>query len=139
VGSAAQMKIMKKVAGKMRLEAAQYRELAAFTQFGSDIDEETRKKLDRGERVMEVLKQEQYAPLDVAKQAIIFYALTNGYLDDLEIQDMKEFEKELCENIENNSEVMEEIKKEGDLTEEIEKKIKKIIEECPKPKKHNKE
>ncbi|MEA2092727.1 MAG: F0F1 ATP synthase subunit alpha [Patescibacteria group bacterium] len=139
VGSAAQMKIMKKVAGKMRLEAAQYRELAAFTQFGSDIDEETKKKLDRGERVMEVLKQEQYSPLDVVKQVIIFYALTNGYLDDLEIQDMKEFEKELCENIEDNSEIMEEIREEGDLTEEIEKKIKKIIEECPKPKKHNKE
>ncbi len=128
VGGDAQLKIVKKVAGKMRLEAAQYRELAAFTQFGSDIDKETREKLDRGERLTEILKQDQYSPLDVSKQVIIFYALVNGYLDDVERSKVRDFEKGLYEFVENNSpEILEEIKSKADLDEKLEDEIKDAI------------
>ncbi|MBU1148973.1 F0F1 ATP synthase subunit alpha, partial [Patescibacteria group bacterium] len=85
VGSSAQNKAMKKVAGRLRLELAQFRELAAFAQFGSDLDEATRNKLERGKRITEVLKQLQYAPLSVANQIAILYAVINGFLDDLEV------------------------------------------------------
>ncbi len=129
VGGDAQLKIVKKVAGKMRLEAAQYRELAAFTQFGSDIDQETREKLDRGERLIEILKQDQYSPLDVSCQVLIFYALINGYLDDIEVKNIKEFEKGLYDFAENNaSDILTEIKKKAELDKDMEKKIKKTIE-----------
>ena len=93
VGSAAQIKGMKKVAGKMRLEAAQYRELAAFAQFGSELDVETRLKLERGKRLNEILKQGQYSPLPVASQVLIFYALVNGFIDDVETDHVIKFEE----------------------------------------------
>lgn len=95
VGSAAQIKGMKKVAGKMRLEAAQYRELAAFAQFGSELDVETKSKLERGKRLNEILKQGQYSPLPVANQILIFYALINGYVDDVEVEHIMKFEEGL--------------------------------------------
>jgi len=95
VGSSAQIKAMKKVAGKMRLEAAQYRELAAFAQFGSDLDEDTKKKLERGKRLYEIFKQDQYQPLEVAKQVVIYYSLINGLMDNVPVEKVREFESGL--------------------------------------------
>ncbi|MDX9817244.1 MAG: F0F1 ATP synthase subunit alpha, partial [Smithellaceae bacterium] len=95
VGSSAQIKAMKKVAGKMRLEAAQYRELAAFAQFGSDLDAETKKKLLRGKRLYEIFKQGQYRPISAAKQVVIYYALINSYLDDVPVEKVADFESGL--------------------------------------------
>ncbi len=92
VGGAAQTPAMKQVAGKLRLDMASFRELAAFAQFGSDLDETTRRQLDRGLRVQEVLKQEQYAPMPLADQVLIFYAVTNGFLDDVELRKVRDFE-----------------------------------------------
>ncbi|MDD2807351.1 MAG: F0F1 ATP synthase subunit alpha [Patescibacteria group bacterium] len=92
VGSAAQIKAMKKVAGKMKLDMAQYRELAAFAQFGSDLDEATRKQIHLGQRLTEVLKQGQFQPLPVVLQVTILYAATNGYLDDVPVEKVREFE-----------------------------------------------
>ena len=101
VGSSAQIKAMKKVAGKIRLEAAQFRELAAFAQFGSDLDDETKSKLERGKRLIEVFKQDQYVPLEVAKQVIIFYAISNDYLNDVPVELVSRFERELYEYLDN--------------------------------------
>ncbi len=92
VGGAAQTPAMKQVAGKLRLDMASFRELAAFAQFGSDLDETTRRQLERGLRVQEVLKQEQYAPVPLADQVMIFYAVTNGFLDDVELRKVRDFE-----------------------------------------------
>jgi F-type H+-transporting ATPase subunit alpha len=94
VGSAAQRKSMKKVAGKLRLDLAQYRELAIFAQFGSDLDAETRKQLDRGARLTELLKQLQYEPVPVGEQVAVLYAGVNGHLDDIPVDQVKRFEKE---------------------------------------------
>ena len=95
VGGAAQVKAMKKVAGPLRLELAQYREMAAFAQFGSDLDAATRRQLDRGERLVEVMKQGQFAPLSVDKQIAIIYAATNGHLDPLPVAAIQRYEREL--------------------------------------------
>jgi len=95
VGGAAQVKAMKKVAGPLRLELAQYREMAAFAQFGSDLDAATRRQLDRGERLVEVMKQGQFAPLSVDKQIAIIYAATNGHLDRLPVAAIQRYEREL--------------------------------------------
>ncbi|MDD5554121.1 MAG: F0F1 ATP synthase subunit alpha, partial [Patescibacteria group bacterium] len=92
VGSSAQIKAMKKVAGKMRLEAAQFRELEAFAQFGSDLDKETKEKLERGRRMIEVLKQDQYVPRPVGQQVVIFFALISGFLDNVPVEKVKDFE-----------------------------------------------
>jgi F-type H+-transporting ATPase subunit alpha len=128
VGSAAQIKAMKKVAGKMRLEAAQYRELAAFAQFGSDLDAETRSKLERGKRLMEIFKQDQYVPLSVAKQVLVFYSLVNGFMDDVDVEKVKDFEAGLCEYAEiNGKDILDNISKTGELNEEVENGLKKII------------
>ncbi|MDD3711374.1 MAG: F0F1 ATP synthase subunit alpha [Patescibacteria group bacterium] len=128
VGSSAQIKAMKKVAGKMRLEAAQYRELAAFAQFGSDLDEETRNKLERGKRLMEVLKQGQYEPMDVAEQVIVFYSLISGLMDNIPVEKIKEFEINLISYIRDNvSDVLKAIKKTKILEESDEQKIIKAV------------
>jgi len=95
VGGNAQIKAMKQVSGMLRLELAQYREMSAFAQFGSDLDKATQAQLHRGERLVEILKQEQYQPIPVAKQIFIVYAATNGYLDSLEVSKCRQFEKEL--------------------------------------------
>ena len=94
VGSAAQRKSMKKVSGKLRLDLAQYRELAIFAQFGSDLDDATKKQLDRGARLTEILKQDQYQPAPVGEQVAILYAAVNGFLDDVPVPDVKTFEKD---------------------------------------------
>jgi len=127
VGSSAQIKAMKKVAGKMRLEAAQYRELAAFAQFGSDLDEDTKNKLERGKRLYEILKQDQYQPLSVAKQVIIYYSLINSLLDDVAVDDVRTFEAGLYKYADLNDEVLNLITERKELDEEIEIKIKKLV------------
>jgi len=127
VGSAAQTKAMKKVAGKMRLEAAQYRELAAFAQFGSDLDTETKAKLNRGERIIEIFKQGQYAPIRMEKQVSIFYAAINGLLDTVPVEKIAEFEKEMYKYLDNNSDIYKKIAEKGELSEEINKEIEKLI------------
>jgi F-type H+-transporting ATPase subunit alpha len=97
VGGNAQIKAMKKVAGRLRLEYAQYRELEAFAQFGSDLDAATQAQLARGQRIVEVLKQPQYQPMSVEHQIAIIYAVTNGYLDDVEVRDVRRWESDLLE------------------------------------------
>lgn len=128
VGSAAQIKAMKKVAGKMRLEAAQYRELAAFAQFGSDLDDETKAKLGRGERLMEIFKQGQYSPLPIANQVLIFFALTSGLLDSVPVEKISECEIGLYWYVKNNNEnIFKQIKEKGDLDKNLEKEMKKLV------------
>lgn len=101
VGGSAQIKAMKKVAGPLRLELAQFRELAAFAAFGSDLDAATKRQLDRGVRLQEILKQGQYAPMDVSKQTIVIYAVTQGYLDKVPANKVKEFEEQLLSYIDS--------------------------------------
>lgn len=135
VGSSAQIKAMKKVAGKLRLEAAQYRELAAFAQFGSDLDEATQKQLERGKRITEVLKQDQYVPMPVEQQVVILYAVINGHLDDIKVEEVRTFEKDLLEYITNQySEIYKEIKEKKDLDESLEKQLADVITEFKKTK-----
>ena len=93
---------MKQVAGSLRLDLAQYRELAAFAQFGSDLDKATQAQLARGERLTEILKQPQYLPMDVEKQVLIIWSAINGYIDDVPVERIKKFESELVRFIENS-------------------------------------
>ena len=119
VGSSAQTKAMKKIAGSIKLELAQYREMAAFAQFASDLDASTRKLLDRGSRLTELLKQGQYSPLTVPEQVVSIYSGVNGYLDTIDVSDVGRFEKEsLIEIKEKHSKLLESINKEKELTEE---------------------
>jgi F-type H+-transporting ATPase subunit alpha len=128
VGSSAQIKAMKKVAGKLRLEAAQYRELAAFAQFGSDLDTETKTKLERGKRLMEIFKQDQYQPLSVANQVLIFFAVINGMLDNVPVDKIYEFEQGLYKYADNaGADTVKEIVVKGELDEKLEKKIERLI------------
>lgn len=129
VGSSAQIKAMKKVAGKMRLEAAQYRELAAFAQFGSDLDIETKKKIERGQRLYEIFKQEQYQPLAVSKQVLTYYTLINGFMDNVPVEKIREFEAGLYKYADLNDEALKLIDDKKELNEEIETKMKKLIED----------
>ncbi len=130
VGSAAQIKAMKKVAGKLKLSLAQYRELEAFAQFGSDLDEATKQQLNRGARITEILKQPQFVPLSVAKQVAVIYAVNNGYTDKIEVKDLAKFEKELFSTLDNDGQsFMKHIETEGTLTEDIEKVLQKMIED----------
>lgn len=116
VGGSAQIKAMKKVSGTLRLDLASYRELESFAQFGSDLDPATRAKLDRGERTVEVLKQELHKPIPVEKQVMILYALTKGYLDDVAVKDIHRFEQELYSYLDANpNKAIEHIKETKDL------------------------
>ncbi len=111
VGSAAQIKAMKKVAGKLRLELAQFRELEAFAQFATDLDEGTRKQIERGKRIVEILKQGQYEPMDVAQQVAIIYAVTNGHTDEVPVEQMAEWESNLHAFLdEQHSDLLDELK-----------------------------
>ncbi len=133
VGGSAQIKAMKKIAGPIRIELAQYRELAAFSQFGSDLDADTKQKLDQGERIREILKQGQYAPLPVWYQVIIIYAATNKYLLDIAVDDILDFEKGLFEFIDTKySEVPAAIRDEKEISDATEKKLIQAIEEYKK-------
>jgi len=97
VGGAAQTKTIKSVAGSTKLDLAQFRELAAFAQFGSDLDEATQKKLDRGARIVEVFKQNQYSPLSMQEEAVILYAVQNGYFDKVEVEEVLDFKANMVE------------------------------------------
>ncbi len=133
VGSAAQTKAMKKIAGTLRLELAQFRELAAFTQFGSDLDEETKKKLERGKRLTEILKQKQYEPLSLEKQVLIIYAGVNEYLKNIPVEKVLEYEKQLFAYADaKEKKLLDKIKKEKEITPEIDKEIKRVLEEFGK-------
>ncbi len=128
VGGNAQIKAMKQVSSKVRTELAQYRELASFSQFGSDLDKETKNRLDHGIRLMEILKQPQYAPVKVEHQVMIIYAATNGYLSDVEVEEIKDFEKELYDFMDTQyPEVGKAIKATGKLDPETEEKLKAAI------------
>ena len=133
VGSAAQTKAMKKVAGSIKLELAQYREMAAFAQFGSDLDASTQKLLNRGSKLTELLKQKQYSPMSVAEQVVSVFCGVKGYLDDIELKDISEFENKILAKCNSeNPEILNTIKKTGKLEEETEKLLAKIIGELKK-------
>ncbi len=133
VGGSAQVKAMKKVAGTLRLDLAQYRELAAFAQFGSDLDKATMQRLERGKRMMELLKQPQYQPLPLQEQVVVLYAGTRGYLDDIPVEAIGKFEKEFLEFMRNSKgDILSAIKESNDLDEATEGKLKAAIEEFKK-------
>ncbi len=129
VGGAAQIKAMKKVAGKLRLDYSQYRELEAFAQFGSELDQATQRQLARGARVVEVLKQPQYQPVPVEKQVAIIFALNGGYLDDVEVSEVRKFESDLMDFLEaRHPELLLRIAQEKKLSDELEADLGKAIE-----------
>ena len=130
VGSAAQTKAMKKVAGSMKGELAQYREMAAFAKFGSDLDAATQRLLNRGARLTELLKQPQYSPLLMEEQVCVIYAGTRGYLDKVELKDVTRYEKELLAHLRGaNKDLLAKIAAEKALTDEIEAEIKKALDD----------
>ncbi len=133
VGGAAQIKAMKQVAGTMRLDLAQYRELAAFAQFGSDLDKATQAKLNRGARLVELLKQPQYKPFPVQEQVASMFAATRGYMDDVAVESIAKFETEYLEFMRNSkADILEGIKSKQVIDEEIEGKLRAAIEEFKK-------
>lgn len=133
VGGSAQIKAIKKISAPIRTELAQYRELAAFSQFGSELDADTKEKLEQGERIKEILKQPQYQPMPVEKQVIIIYAATNKYLLDIPTEDILRFESELFEYIDTKyPDIPESIRTAKVLEEDIEKQLIRAIEECKK-------
>ena len=120
VGGSAQIKAMKKVAGPLRIEYAQYRELASFAQFGSDLDDATKAQLAKGERIVEILKQDQYDPMKVEEQVLILFAATNGFLLDVEVKNIREFEKGLMKYAQKNyPEIMIKVKGKDGLSDEV--------------------
>ena len=129
VGGAAQTKLIKKLGGGIRLALAQYRELAAFSQFASDLDEQTRKQLERGERVMELMKQTQYSPLNISSMGLVLYAANEGYLDNVEVNKIKDFEKALLGFATSEySDFMNSIEESGDYNDEIGNNLKELLE-----------
>ena len=132
-GSAAQTKAMKKVSGSMKLELAQYREMAAFAQFGSDLDASTQKLLNRGSKLTELLKQKQYSPMTVAEQVISVFCGVKGYLDDVELKDIAEFESKIIEKCKSEKpKILESILSSGKLEEDTEKSLVETIMELKK-------
>ena len=128
VGGAAQTKVIKKLGGGIRLALAQYRELAAFAQFASDLDAETKAQIDRGQRITELMKQAQYAPLTIAEMATSLYAGNSGALDDLEVNQVVAFEGALLAYMNaSQADLMETINSTGDYNDEIEAQIKAAI------------
>ena len=133
VGGAAQTKIIKKLIGGLRIALAQYRELEAFSQFSSDLDETTRKQLKHGQRVMEILKQPQYQPLSVAEMAILWYIVNNNYLDDVELKQILDFQKSVLSFLhDQHQDLLDEINKNPDYSERMIGKIRAVIEKFKK-------
>ena len=129
VGSAAQIKAMKQVAGSIKLDLAQFREMEAFSQFASDLDQSTRNLLERGRRLTEILKQPQYTPLKVEEQVVVIFSGVKGFLDKIEITKITEFESFLLERIRTKGkEILDSITKEKALSQEIEKKLSSFLE-----------
>jgi F-type H+-transporting ATPase subunit alpha len=130
VGGSAQIKAMKQVAGTLRLDLAQFRELQAFAQFGSDLDKATQAQLARGQRLTEILKQPQYQPMDVEKQVLVIWTATNGYVDDIAVEDVRKFEIELLEFVQNSHPgLLANISEKKNLTDEIKKDLKQVLED----------
>lgn len=130
VGGSAQIKAMKKVAGRLRLDLAQYRELEAFAKFGSDLDKATQAQLRRGSRLVELLKQGQYVPMTVEKQIVSIFVGTNGYLDEIPIEHVQRFELDLLELIElKHKDIMNEIGEKKDLSDDLQKRLHSIVKE----------
>ena len=133
VGGNAQIKAMKQVSGTLRLELAQYRELAAFSQFGSDLDKESKKRLEKGKRLTEILKQDQYCPMDVEKQIMILYAGVNNHLMEIEVSKIKEFEKEFLEFMDtHHREIGKDILQKQALDDDLKNRLDSAIEEFKK-------
>jgi F-type H+-transporting ATPase subunit alpha len=133
VGSSAQIKAMKQVAGTMKSDLAQYREMAAFAQFGSDLDAVTQRLLNRGSRLTELLKQPQFAPFPVEEQVVSIYAGTRGYLDKLAVNQIGRYEQELLRAVRaNHKDLLDGIRKEKALTPDLEGKLKSILENFTK-------
>jgi F-type H+/Na+-transporting ATPase subunit alpha len=129
VGSSAQTKAMKKVAGKIKGELAQYREMAAFAQFGSDLDATTQRLLNRGARLTELLKQPQFSPLKMEEQVVVIYAGVNGYLDPIPVNRVRAFEQGLLTLIRTkNNDILEDVRKTNDLSADTEKKLKGVVD-----------
>ena len=130
VGSSAQTKAMKKVSGSMKLELAQYREMAAFAQFGSDLDASTQQLLNRGSKLTELLKQKQYSPMTVAEQVISVFCGVKGYLDDIELKEIANFENKIIEKCKSEKpEIIESILSSGKLEEDYEQKLVEVIKQ----------
>ena len=133
VGSSAQTKAMKKVSGSMKLELAQYREMAAFAQFGSDLDASTQKLLNRGSKLTELLKQKQYSPMTVAEQVISIFCGVKGHLDDIEQKNIADFENKIIEKCKSEKpEILDSISSSGKLEEDMEKSLTEVIIELKK-------
>ncbi len=129
VGSAAQIKAMKQVAGSIKLELAQYREMAAFAQFGSDLDAATQRLLNRGARLTELLKQPQYTPIPVEQQVVAIYAGVRGYLDAIDVRDITRFESELLDEVrDKHADLLDAIRETGELTDEIDGRLKSVLD-----------
>jgi len=130
VGGAAQTKAMKKVAGTLKLDMAQFRELEAFAQFGSDLDKATQRQLERGYRLVEVLKQPQYQPMTAEKEIAVLYAGANGYLDEWPVDAVSAYEKQMLEFLEGNyADVLKDIAEKKDITDETAEKLSKALDE----------
>jgi F-type H+-transporting ATPase subunit alpha len=133
VGSAAQTKAMKKVAGTIKLELAQYREMAAFAQFGSDLDASTQRLLNRGQRLTELLKQGQYSPMTMEEQVVSIYCGVRGYLDGIAVEAVGRFETEFLDEMRaNHADLLGEIRSSGDLSEDTDGKLKAVLDEFVK-------
>ncbi len=133
VGGNAQIKAMKKIAGMLRLDLAQFRELEAFAKFGSDLDKSTQQQLTRGQRMVEILKQDQYVPMSIENQVAMIWAGNSGYLDDIELEEIKRFESEFVAYLENNyNSTLNAITEQGELTDEIIAELKKSVNEFKK-------
>ncbi|HIN93841.1 MAG TPA: F0F1 ATP synthase subunit alpha, partial [Alphaproteobacteria bacterium] len=129
VGSAAQVKAMKQVAGSIKLELAQYREMAAFSQFASDLDAATQRLLARGERLTELLKQSQYSPLPVEEQVVVVFAGVRGYLDNIEVSQVGRFEEQLLADLRaDHADLLETIREDGEISEGTEETLKTLID-----------
>jgi F-type H+/Na+-transporting ATPase subunit alpha len=130
VGGSAQIKAMKQVAGTLRLDLAQFRELQAFAQFGSDLDKATQAQLARGQRLTEILKQPQYEPVDVEKQVLIIWSATNGYTDDIAIEDLRQFETDLLSFVEKSHPgLLTNIREKKNLTDEIKTDLHQVLKD----------
>jgi F-type H+/Na+-transporting ATPase subunit alpha len=129
VGSAAQVKAMKQVAGKIKGELAQYREMAAFAQFGSDLDATTQRLLNRGARLTELLKQPQFSPMKVEEQVVVIYAGVNGYLDPIKVSDVQRFETELLRYMRAEcTDILDSIREKKEITKETGERLKATVD-----------
>ena len=128
VGGAAQVKAMKQVAGTMKLDLAQYRELAAFAQFGSDLDKATQAQLDRGVRLMELLKQPQYKPMSLGQEIVVLFAGTRGFIDKYDVEKVRVYEEQLLSFVETkHADILKEIEDKKIISPELEKKMKEVL------------